>query len=377
LNNLPKNWQELEVSKVIESIPLSGKKIKQKDYQNTGILPVIDQGKKLIGGYTDKQECKIAVKKPVTVFGDHTRIVKYIDFDFAPGADGIKVLKPNELFLPKLFYYFLKTVKIPNKGYSRHFKFLKTSKISIPPIPIQKQLIPILDKVEEIKQKNTEILNSINPFIYSIFQKMFGDPINNTKGWDECPMSEVLDDVQYGTSSSLDKEHGTPCLRMNNLTSNGWFDLSDLKYLKEDEDKEKLLLHKGDILFNRTNSRDLVGKTSLFDLDGEFTFAGYLIRLVTEPKKCNPFFLRTFMNMPSIKEKIKSMAIGSVNQANINATKIQTLTIFKPPIKLQNKFQETFSEIETLMKSKQAIYENIKELSITLSKKAFQGELIA
>ena len=76
---------------------------------------------------------------------------------------------------------------------------------------------------------------------------------------------------------------------------------------------------KGDILFNRTNSRELVGKTAIFDLDGDYTFAGYLVRLITNNKICNPYFLAAFMNLPPIKQKIRLMARGSVGQANINA----------------------------------------------------------
>lgn len=375
MTTLPKGWKTNDVRNIIQNIPLTGKKIKQRDYQKTGSFPIIDQGKKLVGGYTNKKDCVIKVETPVVVFGDHTRIVKYIDFDFAPGADGVKVLKPSDLFLPKLFYYFLKTIHVPNKGYTRHYKYLKNSKMPIPPLAVQKRIIPVLDKAEEIRIKNDQILEIINKFIHSIFQKLFGDPVKNPHNWSLCTLSQVLIDVQYGTSSSLNQKKGVPCLRMNNITADGRIDVSDLKYLRNEKEKLKYLLHEGDILFNRTNSKKLVGKTALFNLDGEFTFAGYLVRLVTDRKKCNPLFLSTLMNMPSVRDKIRKMAEGSVNQANISAKKIQKLEIFIPPIELQRKFEDTLHEVSNFLMQKQSIDKNYEALNLSLRRRAIRGEL--
>lgn len=146
-SKLPLGWAQVPIAEVIEKPSLSSIKLMQSDYQEKGELPVIDQGQRFIGGFTDKVELKVLCQLPVIVFGDHTKVLKYVDFDFVAGADGVKVLKPLDLFYPKLFYYFLQTVELPNKGYARHFQFLEKSDIPVPPLPEQHRIVA---KIEEI-----------------------------------------------------------------------------------------------------------------------------------------------------------------------------------------------------------------------------------
>ncbi len=95
-NELPTGWEEIEFKKIIKNIPLTGKKLKQKKYLDKGQLPVIDQGQDLIGGYTNEINLKANYNLPVIIFGDHTRIIKFIDHEFIAGADGVKVLEPKK-----------------------------------------------------------------------------------------------------------------------------------------------------------------------------------------------------------------------------------------------------------------------------------------
>ena len=103
LPDLPKGWVWTMVEEIIEIIPLTGKKLKQREYQKEGILPVVDQGQTFVGGYTDRKELKVCCEPPVIIFGDHTKAIKYASFDFVAGADGVKVIKPLEVFCPKAF----------------------------------------------------------------------------------------------------------------------------------------------------------------------------------------------------------------------------------------------------------------------------------
>jgi len=147
LGELPKGWIWVKVRDVVSNISLTGRKLKQKQYVVSGKLPVVDQGQKIIGGYTDREELKVNVEPPVIVFGDHTKIVKYLDFDFVAGADGIKVLKPLEAFYPRLFYYFLQVIQLPEKGYARHFQFLEKSFIPLPPFNEQERIVARLEEL--------------------------------------------------------------------------------------------------------------------------------------------------------------------------------------------------------------------------------------
>ena len=141
----PENWEETTVGKTTKKVSLSGKKIKKVDYELEGKLPVIDQGLSFIGGYTNDEELKVECELPVIVFGDHTKAIKYVDFDFVGGADGIKVIKSQEMYHPKLFYYFLRAISLPDRGYSRHFQFLEKAKIPIPPFTEQEQIVSELE----------------------------------------------------------------------------------------------------------------------------------------------------------------------------------------------------------------------------------------
>ncbi|MCG2810483.1 MAG: restriction endonuclease subunit S [Candidatus Aminicenantes bacterium] len=149
-NSEHKGWAYILIKDVICKIPLTGKKIKQNEYKITGKVPIVDQGQSFIGGYTDNEAKKIAVKEPLIIFGDHTKIIKYVNFDFVPGADGIKVIKPFDIYYPKFFYYFLQSTKILNKGYSRHFQFVEKSLI---PLLSTNEQYRIVEKIEELFTK--------------------------------------------------------------------------------------------------------------------------------------------------------------------------------------------------------------------------------
>jgi len=122
-------------------------KLKSKDYYSEGLFPVVDQGDSLISGYINDEELLYQGELPIIIFGDHTRIIKYIDFEFATGADGTKILKPIEVFDNMFYYYYLKSLKIPSLGYSRHFKILKAVKIPLPPLPEQQRIVAKLDEL--------------------------------------------------------------------------------------------------------------------------------------------------------------------------------------------------------------------------------------
>lgn len=163
------SWIKINFIDSFESISTNGKKIKQKDYLNEGEIPVIDQGKSLVGGFTNDKDKLIEVNDAVVIFGDHTKIIKLVNFDFAPGADGVKVIKPNAFYDPKLFAYLLQvlSMKIPDRGYSRHFQFLKKEKIPLLPIIEQKQVVKIVDElfseldnaIENLKKSVGEIVD--------------------------------------------------------------------------------------------------------------------------------------------------------------------------------------------------------------------------
>ena len=145
---------------------------------------------------------------------------------------------------------------------------------------------------------------------------------------------------------------------MNNITYNGELDLSDLKYITlEKNEEEKYLVEKGDILFNRTNSKELVGKTCVFNLNTPMVIAGYLIKLKVN-KQVIPEYISAFLNSVHGKRRLHEMCRNIIGQANINAQELQDISILIPPIELQNQFAERVKMIE---KSKFEIQKSIEE----------------
>ena len=154
-------------------------------------------------------------------------------------------------------------------------------------------------------------------------------------------MSKIRDhvvDIHYGTSKPASSDGTIPYLRMNNMTANGRLDFSDLKYITlSGAELDNCMVKRGDILFNRTNSKEWVGKTAMFDEDELMVIAGYIIRVRLDDQIL-PQFLVAYMNLPYMKKHLKSIAKCSVHQANINAAEFQNIDIYVPSIELQKRF---------------------------------------
>ena len=158
---------------VFEDCTSRATKIPKEEYLQTGKYIVIDQGQNEIAGYTDTEN-GIFNDVPAIIFGDHTRVIKYVDTPFFLGADGVKLLKakinkPNYKYL----YYALKNAKIPNTGYNRHFKWLKEIQIHLPDTNKQKDIVNILDKINLIIRKRKEELEYLDKVIKARFVEMF------------------------------------------------------------------------------------------------------------------------------------------------------------------------------------------------------------
>ena len=113
-------------------------------YDESGLIPIIDQGREYLAGYTNDPDLQYNGKLPLTVFGDHTRILKWVARPFALGADGTQILRGDSCFDQRFFYYALKSVDLKHFGYERHFKYLKEKEIPLPDLPTQRRIAGIL-----------------------------------------------------------------------------------------------------------------------------------------------------------------------------------------------------------------------------------------
>lgn len=133
VDGVPEGWEKMKVGELIAKVPRS-KQIPTKDYQKKGVIPIIDQSRDYIAGYTDDMESKVESNEPYIVFGDHTRVLKFVPFPFAKGADGTQLIMSNNLdLMPQcLLFTSLVSVDLSNYSYARHFKYLKEEEILVP-----------------------------------------------------------------------------------------------------------------------------------------------------------------------------------------------------------------------------------------------------
>ena len=258
----------------------------------------------------------------------------------------IRVNKKDLIYKPYLYHllnsdYFEKQCINSSNGIAQKnmsTEWLKEYHIPVYSMDYQKKIATIFDKIDIVIKKHYKQIEILDKIVKSLFIEMFGDPIYNSKNWQVVQIGDIAKDVRYGTSNPAVEGGKYPYLRMNNITVDGKLDLGDLKYIDiSDYELEKYVVRKGDLLFNRTNSIELVGKTTTFNLNEDMIIAGYIIR-VRLNNQMLPEVLSQYMNLEVIKSKLRDMAKGAVNQANINAQELQSIRVYLPDIDIQKKF---------------------------------------
>ena len=353
-------------NEILSDVTKTAIKIPQSDYLDAGKYRIFDQGKEYSVGFSNDEQ-GVVTDYPYIIFGDHTRVVKYVDEPCYIGADGVKLLKViNKDFDPRYVYYNILAKPIESQGYARHFKFLKEIQFTEKSFSEQQKIAAELDKIQSAIDNKKQQLSLLDEAVKSEFVEMFGEnPVESGK-WKVENVGTLSTEVKYGTSSPAVENGKYKYLRMNNITTTGYLDLNDLKYINiSDEEYEKCVVRKGDIVFNRTNSREHVGKTCLYDLDEEMIIAGYLIR-VRLNNTVNPRFFSEFMNIPYMKLVLRKTARGAVNQSNINSQELKRLKIPVPPLDLQNQFAAFVQKID---KSKFVVKQQITDLQELLDSK--------
>lgn len=264
-----------------------------------------------------------------------------------------KVLDENQLRI-RYFMYYLKSRHFKNQLFKQitgsaqlNYGPSHLKKMIMPLIPLNKQdeIIACMDKVQSVIEMKQQELIRLDDLIKARFVEVFGDPIKNPKGWKTAAIGDIVTEVRYGTSKPAVEKGKYPYLRMNNITSDGHLDLNDLKYIDiPDDEIEKCVVRKGDILFNRTNSIELVGKTAMYDLLEDMVIAGYIIRVRLNDRLLPEVFSQ-YMNLKALKDILRSMAKGAVNQANINAQELQSIRVYIPDMELQKQFVKMKAQV--------------------------------
>lgn len=227
-----------------------------------------------------------------------------------------------------------------------YFRDYKNEKFNLDSLDKQAEIIEILGKAESIILKRRKELAELDNLIKARFVEMFGIYPANQMGWETGKIRDTVADVRYGSSRPAVDGGKYPYLRMNNITYGGELDLSDVKRIDVPENElDKCTIRRGDVLFNRTNSKELVGKTCVYDRDEMMVLAGFVIRVRVNDRVL-PEFLSAFLNTDFSKKTLSEMCKAAIGQANINAQEMQNIGLYLPPLELQRQFVQFKKQID-------------------------------
>ena len=242
---------KLDFCEVFDDYTSRCRKIPKEEYLSNGKYIVIDQGKNSIAGYTNVDD-GLFEDVPAIVFGDHTRIIKYVDEPFFLGADGVKLLKSKIKDANyKYLYYALRNARIPDTGYNRHFKWLKEISLEYKDAESQKNIVKILDTVTNIIELCKAELSELDNLIKARFVEMFGDIKANPYGFEKMALKDTCTVITGNTPSrSVPEYYGDSIewIKTDNIVSGRLSPSQALEYLSDEGIKVGRTVEKGAIL---------------------------------------------------------------------------------------------------------------------------------
>jgi len=370
------DWNTTTVGDCIVQVPFPAKVPRQQFLQN-GAFPIISQEADFINGYWDQESDVLQVVEPVVVFGDHTQVLKYVDFDFVVGADGVKVLKPIPEIDPKFFYYQLMAKELPTLGYARHFRLLREQEIAFPDdIGEQQRIVTKLDAafgalreaeghVERNRANARELFES---YLNGVFEGK-GD------GWAEKSLQDICD-VRDGTHDSP-KYHDTgfALVTSKNLKPDG-LDLENVSLISEEDFNEinrRSKVDKGDVLFAMIGT---IGNPTV--INDEPSFAIKNVALFKCGSALDGRFLRYALLTSDVKVRMRKEAKGTT-QRFVGLGYLRSFRIAVPTLIEQHRIVTELDALNEKTKELEATYQRklreLEGLKKGLLGAAFRGEL--
>ena len=356
---------------VLKDCTKLGTKIPTSEYLENGKYPIIDQGQNDIAGYHDSDD-GLFEDVPTIVFGDHTRVVKYVDKPCFLGADGVKLLCPVDKDINcKYLFYQLSYADIPNTGYNRHFKWVKALNFKIPSSDEQNHVVEVLDKVTELISLRKQQLARLDELVKARFVEMFGDLVvgdkiqTSKKKIGEIASVTKLAGFEF-TKYIQYKEHGDIIMLRGLNCKQGKLILDDVKWI--DRETSDLLprskLYYGDILMTYAGT---IGDVAMVDENDKYHLAPNVAKVSINNKKAyNPIFLMYLFLYSN--DYIMRFA-SQVAQASINMEKIRNFEYYFPDVTFQNQFATFVARVD---QQKQTVQQSLEKLE--LMKKALMQE---
>ncbi len=325
-----------------------GTKIKTDEYLINGKNIIVDQGQKLVAGYTDLEE-GIFSKVPVIIFGDHTRVIKYIEEPFFLGADGVKVLRSKlDNANYKYLYYALRSAKIPDTGYNRHFKWLKEVCIRYPESEEQEKIVRILDKISCVIEDRKKELEKLDELIKARFVEMFGNPLDGTAKYPTHQVGEVADSVDPQPSHRTPpvEEGGIPYVSIKDCDyKTGKIDFEGARKVSRkvlEEHLNRYILHDGDFVIGKIGT---IGNPVFVPARDDYTLSANVVLVQPNSDLVSPYFLKYSFESDFVERQFAE-AKNSTSQAAFGIQKVRTVEVMNPDLEVQRSFEAFVKQVD-------------------------------
>lgn len=381
-------WQAKPFEECIEKVTYTAK-IHRKDFLDEGEFPIVSQEESFINGYWNDAADVFSVPTPVVIFGDHTKVLKYVDFDFVLGADGVKLLPPKAFLLPKFFYYQLQSVNLDSLGYARHYKLLRELVLRYPALPEQQRIVTLLDEafdgIATAKAHAEKNLQNARELFGSQAQSMLDVA---SKDWERVTLADLLErgwivshlDGNHGSDYPLKEEFvdsGVPYISAKAL-KNGQVDFDESKYLSVQRAAtiRKGLAKDRDVLFAHNAT---VGPVAILSTDEDVVILGTSLTYYRcDQKNIYPEYLAHFMRSPPFVSQY-SQIMGQSTRNQVPITKQREFIHVIPPIKEQIRVASGLDILLKQIERLESIYQQklttLDELKKSLLHRAFSGDL--
>lgn len=380
---LPENWCWLKLVESFDNHTDSKKKIKQKDYLVKGKLAVVDQGQELIGGYTNDVEKSYSGALPIVIFGDHTRCIKFVDFPFAQGADGVKVLRPKPFYLPKAFYYALQSVNIPNLGYRRHFPLFNKFSIPLPPFAEQHRIVDHIEslfaKLDEAKEKAQAVLDSFETRKAAILHKAFTGEL--TAKWREEHGVSIdnwkttrFDSVAAIRSNLVDpaEYQSFPHIAPDNIEKKTGVLLEYHTIAEDGVTSGKHRFYSGQILYSKI--RPYLSKAVVVDFDGLCSADMYPIEAY-QNARCLWYYMLSDEFLLQASTAGSRSVLPKINQKELSALTVHLPTNDREQEEIARILDELFDKEQQTKEAAEVVLDQIDLMKKSILARAFRGEL--
>lgn len=380
---LPENWCWLKLVESFDNHTDSKKKIKQKDYLAKGKLAVVDQGQELIGGYTNDVEKSYSGALPIVIFGDHTRCIKFVDFPFAQGADGVKVLRPKPFYLPKAFYYALQSVNIPNLGYRRHFPLFNKFSIPLPPFAEQQRMVDRIEslfaKLDETKEKAQAVVDRFETRKAAILHKAFTGEL--TAKWREEHGVSIdnwkttrFDSVAAIRSNLVDpaEYQSFPHIAPDNIEKKTGVLLEYHTIAEDGVTSGKHRFYSGQILYSKI--RPYLSKAVVVDFDGLCSADMYPIEAY-QNARCLWYYMLSDEFLLQASTAGSRSVLPKINQKELSALTVHLPTNDREQEEIARILDELFDKERQTKEAAEIVLDQIELMKKSILARAFRGEL--